>query len=132
MSSAANPVMQINENEENMPMNDIAYRSDELRAREEDRKDLPFVETIVGRHGSLRGILSLVEAVAPTNMTVLIGGEAVTERKLIARAFPQFTPRRNRSLVKVNCAAIPAGLLESELLGRERRGFPGAVTAPGG
>src|ERR1700733_414603 len=129
MSSASNPVMQINENEENMPMNDIAYRSDELRAREEDRQDLPFVETIVGRHGGVRGILSLVEAVAPTNMTVLIAGETGTGKEVIARAIHELSPRRNRNLVKVNCAAIPAGLLESELFGHERGAFTGAVNS---
>src|SRR6201997_4057709 len=127
--SSANSVMQINENEENMPMNDIAHRSDELRAREEDREDLPFVETIVGRRGSLRDILSLVEAVAPTNTTVLIAGETGTGKEVIARAIHEFSPRRNRSLVKVNCAAIPAGLLESELFGHERGAFTGAVNS---
>src|SRR5277367_4158450 len=129
MSSASNSVMQINENEENMPMNDIAYRSDALRAREEDREELPFVETIVGRRGSLRGILSLVEAVAPTNTTVLIAGETGTGKEVIARAIHEFSPRRNQRLVKVNCAAIPAGLLESELFGHERGAFTGAVNS---
>src|SRR6201984_3526490 len=121
--------MRINENEENMPMNDIAHRSDELRAREEDREDLPFVETIVGRRGSLRDILSLVEAVAPTNTTVLIAGETGTGKEVIARAIHEFSPRRNQSLVKVNCAAIPAGLLESELFGHERGAFTGAINS---
>jgi len=74
MSSASNSVMQINENAGNMPMNALMYRSDELRARKDELNELPFVETIVGRRRSLRGILSLVEAVAPTNTTVLIAG----------------------------------------------------------
>ena len=65
MSSAFNSVMQINEKTGNMPMNAVAYHADELRARKEERDVLPFVDTIVGRRGSLRGILSLVEAVAP-------------------------------------------------------------------
>src|SRR6201993_5154184 len=129
MSSAFNSAMQINENAGNMPMNAVAYRSDELRARQEDREELPFVETIVGRRGSLRGILSLVEAVAPTNMTVLIAGETGTGKEVIARAIHEFSPRRNRSLVKLNCAAIPAGLLESELFGHERGAFTGAVNS---
>ena len=110
-------------------MNDIAYRTDELPARKEDRQDLPFVKTIVGRRGSLRGILSLVEAVAPTNTTVLIAGETGTGKEVIARAIHEFSPRRNQSLVKVNCAAIPAGLLESELFGHERGAFTGAVNS---
>src|ERR1700719_4594712 len=129
MSSALNSVMQISENARNMPMNAVAYRSDELRARKEDREELPFVETIVGRRGSLRGILSLVEAVAPTNMTVLIAGETGTGKEVIARAIHEVSPRRHRSLVKVNCAAIPAGLLESELFGHERGAFTGAVNS---
>ncbi len=116
MSSASNSVMQISEDAGKMPMNVVAYRSDELRARGENREDLPFVETIVGRRGCLRGILSLVEAVAPTNMTVLIAGETGTGKEVIA-------------LVKVNCAAIPAGLLESELFGHERGAFTGAVNS---
>src|SRR5271163_988902 len=129
MSSASNSMMQIKENAGNMPMNAIAYRSDELRARAENREEVPYVETIVGRRGSLRGILSLVEAVAPTNMTVLISGETGTGKEIIARAIHEFSPRRNRSLVKVNCAAIPAGLLESELFGHERGAFTGAVNS---
>jgi len=130
MSSASSTVIQINENAgNNMPMNAIAYRSDELRARKDERQELPFVETIVGRRGSLRGILSLVEAVAPTNMAVLIAGETGTGKEVIARAIHELSPRRNRSLVKVNCAAIPAGLLESELFGHERGAFTGAVNS---
>src|SRR6201981_3497501 len=129
MSSASNSVMQINENAGNMSTNALMYRSDELRARTHDHEELPFVETIVGRRGSLRGILSLVEAVAPTNTTVLIAGETGTGKEVIARAIHEFSPRRNRSLVKVNCAAIPAGLLESELFGHERGAFTGAVNS---
>src|SRR6266404_5799513 len=129
MSSASNSVMQINENAGNMPMNTLMYRSDELRVRTDEHEELPFVETIVGRRGSLRGILSLVEAVAPTNTTVLIAGETGTGKEVIARAIHEFSPRRNRSLVKVNCAAIPAGLLESELFGHERGAFTGAFNS---
>ena len=129
MSSAFNSVVQINEKARNMPMNAIAYRSDELHAHKDNREELPFAETIVGRRGSLRGILSLVEAVAPTNTTVLITGETGTGKEIIARAIHEFSPRRNRSLVKLNCAAIPAGLLESELFGHERGAFTGAVNS---
>jgi formate hydrogenlyase transcriptional activator len=129
MRSAFNTVVQINENVRNMPINAVVFRSDELHARKEKPEELPFVETIVGRRGSLRGILSLVEAVAPTNTTVLITGETGTGKEVIARAIHEFSPRRNRSLVKVNCAAIPAGLLESELFGHERGAFTGAVNS---
>src|SRR5580693_9020909 len=104
-------------------------RLDEANMRKFERAEDPFLETIVGRRGGLRGILSLVEAVAPTNMTVLIGGETGTGKELIARAVHEFSPRRNRNLVKVNCAAMPAGLLESELFGHERGAFTGAVNS---
>jgi formate hydrogenlyase transcriptional activator len=129
MSSASSSMIQMKGNAGNMSMNAILYRSDELRPRKEDSEDLPFVETIIGRNGSLRKILSLVESVAPTNMTVLIAGETGTGKELIARAVHEFSPRRNRSMVKVNCAAIPAGLLESELFGHERGAFTGAVNS---
>ena len=129
MRSAFNSVVQIDENVRNMPINAVEFRSDELHSRKEKREELPFVETIVGRRGSLRGILSLVEAVAPTNTTVLITGETGTGKEVIARAIHEFSPRRNRNLVKVNCAAIPAGLLESELFGHERGAFTGAVNS---
>jgi formate hydrogenlyase transcriptional activator len=121
--------MQINESAGNMPRNALLYRTEELGARRGDSEELPFLETIVGRSGGLRGILSLVEAVAPTNMTVLIAGETGTGKEIIARAIHEFSPRRSRSLVKVNCAAIPAGLLESELFGHERGAFTGAVNS---
>src|SRR5215472_12426937 len=117
MNSAFNSIVEINKNAGNMPVNSVAYRTNELCARHEA---LPFVETIVGRRGSLRRILSLVEAVAPTSMTVLIAGETGTGKEVIARAIHEFSPRRSRSLVKVNCAAIPTGLLESELFAHER------------
>src|SRR5882724_2652911 len=122
MSSASNSVMQINENAGNMPMNAVTCRNDE-------REEVPFVETIVGRRGGLRGILAQVEAVASTSTTVLIAGETGTGKEVIARAIHEFSPRRNRNLVTVNCAAIPGGLLESELFGHERGAFTGAINS---
>jgi len=86
-----------------------------------------FLDTIVGRHGGLREVLSQVAIVAPTNATVLICGETGTGKELIAQAIHELSPRRNRNLVKLNCAAIPGGLLESELFGHERGAFTGAL-----
>jgi formate hydrogenlyase transcriptional activator len=96
--------------------------------RRSERSQSTFLETIVGRNGGLRSILSQVEAVANTNATVLICGETGTGKEVIARAIHELSPRRNRNLVKLNCAAMPAGLLESELFGHERGAFTGAVT----
>jgi formate hydrogenlyase transcriptional activator len=104
-------------------------RLDEANMRKFERAEDPFLETIVGRRGGLRKIFSQVEAVAPTNATVLLSGETGTGKEVIARAIHELSPRRNRSLVKVNCAAMPAGLLESELFGHERGAFTGAVTS---
>ncbi len=86
-----------------------------------------FLDTIVGQRGGLRSVLSQVDIVAPTNSTVLISGETGTGKELIARAIHELSPRHNRNLVKLNCAAIPAGLLESELFGHERGAFTGAL-----
>lgn len=97
-------------------------------ARRTEPQDTPFLETIVGRSGGLRSILAQVEAVASTNATVLISGETGTGKEVVARAIHELSPRRNKNLVKLNCAAMPAGLLESELFGHERGAFTGAVT----
>jgi len=86
-----------------------------------------FLDTIVGRHSGLRAVISQVETVAPTNATVLVCGETGTGKELIAQAIHELSPRRNRNLVKLNCAAIPVGLLESELFGHERGAFTGAL-----
>jgi len=88
-----------------------------------------FLDTIVGRRGGLRAILAQAHAVAPTNATVLITGETGTGKAVIARAVHELSPRRDSNMVKLNCAAMPAGLLESELFGHERGAFTGAVTS---
>src|SRR5258707_6609918 len=82
---------------------------------------------IVGTSAALRRVLDMVRVVAPTGATVLINGETGTGKELIAEAIHQCSKRSKGRFVKVNCAAIPAGLLESELFGHERGAYTGAV-----
>src|SRR5246127_1664285 len=82
---------------------------------------------IVGKSAALRRLLDMVRVVAPTNATVLINGETGTGKELIAEAIHKCSDRSKGPFVKVNCAAIPAGLLESELFGHERGAYTGAV-----
>ncbi len=85
-------------------------------------------EEIVGKSEALRRVLHQVETVAPTDSTVLIYGETGTGKELIARAVHNLSSRQARAFVKLNCAAIPTGLLESELFGHERGAFTGAIS----
>ncbi len=94
---------------------------------EEVRTEHNFGE-IVGESAALRRVLKEVETVAPTGSTVLIRGETGTGKELIARALHELSPRRDRTFVKLNCAAIPTGLLESELFGHEKGAFTGAIS----
>jgi formate hydrogenlyase transcriptional activator len=91
-----------------------------------------FLETIVGHRAGLRHILTQVKSVAPTTTTVLLTGETGTGKELIAQAIHELSPRHSRKIVKINCAAIPAGLLENELFGHERGAFTGAVNSYAG
>ena len=84
-------------------------------------------EDIVGESKGLRQVLKEIETVAPTNATVLIQGETGTGKELLARAIHRLSPRNERTFIKLNCAAIPAGLLESELFGHEKGAFTGAI-----
>jgi formate hydrogenlyase transcriptional activator len=85
-------------------------------------------EEIIGGSPPMRGLFRQIKMVAPTGSTVLILGETGTGKELIARAIHNLSPRRDRPFIKVNCAAIPAGLIESELFGHERGAFTGAVS----
>ena len=83
---------------------------------------------IIGRSSAIRKVLQLVDAVAHGNATVLLLGETGTGKELIARAIHNRSHRKDRTLVKLNCAAIPSGLLESEMFGHERGAFTGAIS----
>jgi formate hydrogenlyase transcriptional activator len=99
---------------------------EKLYLEEEIRTEFNF-EEIIGDSPLLKQALSQVELVAPATTTALILGETGTGKELIARAIHNLSPRRQRTFVKVNCAAIPSGLLESELFGHERGAFTGAI-----
>ena len=117
--------------------NALAYQKiEELNAKlaeekiyleEEIRTELDF-EGIVGQSPGLREVLNLVETVAPADTTVLLRGETGTGKERIARAIHERSRRKERTFVKLNCAAIPSGLLESELFGHERGAFTGAIS----
>jgi formate hydrogenlyase transcriptional activator len=97
------------------------YLEDELRG------EMDF-EGIIGQSSALRHVLNLVETVAPSDSTVLMLGETGTGKELIARVIHERSRRKERTFVKLNCAAIPTGLLESELFGHERGAFTGAIS----
>jgi formate hydrogenlyase transcriptional activator len=100
---------------------------EKLYLEEEIRNAFNF-EEIIGESPAIRRVLAQVELVAPAGTTVLIHGETGTGKEVIARAVHSHSPRRERTFVKINCAAIPSGLLEAELFGHERGAFTGALT----
>ena len=99
---------------------------EELFLEDEIRSEQGF-EEIIGRSSVIRGVLRKIETVAPTDSTVLIYGETGTGKELVARAIHERSSRNSKAFVKLNCAAIPTGLLESELFGHERGAFTGAI-----
>jgi len=99
---------------------------EKLYLEEEIRGEMNF-ENIVGNSPTLKHVLELVETVAPNDSTVLLLGETGTGKELIARAIHDRSRRKDRTFVKMNCAAIPTGLLESELFGHEKGAFTGAI-----
>ncbi len=99
---------------------------EKLYLEDEIRTEMNFAQ-IIGSSASLRRVLKRVETVAPTDSTVLIYGETGTGKELVARAIHDLSPRRSKPFVKLNCAAIPTGLLESELFGHEKGAFTGAI-----
>ena len=100
---------------------------EKLYLEDEIRSDHLF-EEIIGRSPALQRVLREIETVAPTDSTVLISGETGSGKELVARAIHQLSGRRDKAFVKLNCAAIPTGLLESELFGHEKGAFTGAIT----
>jgi formate hydrogenlyase transcriptional activator len=100
---------------------------EKLYLEEEFRCEMGF-EQIIGSSPALKHVLHLVETVAPSDSTVLLLGETGTGKELIARAIHERSRRVNRTFVKLNCAAIPTGLLESELFGHEKGAFTGAIS----
>ena len=113
-------------------LTEIQDLKDQLQAeniyfRQEIKLEHNF-EEIIGQSELLNSLLLKVEQVAPTDTTILITGETGTGKELIARAIHHASPRKDRPLVKVNCAALPANLIESELFGHEKGAFTGATT----
>jgi len=94
---------------------------------QEEIKTQHNFEEIIGESPPIRKVLKAVEMVAPTDATVLLIGETGTGKELLARAVHNLSPRKDRALVKVNCAALPPGLIESELFGHEKGAFTGAL-----
>jgi PAS domain S-box-containing protein len=112
--------------EEIKTLKDQLYQENVALRREIDETSM--FDEIVGKSAALQSVLKQVETVAPTESTVLILGETGTGKELIARAIHNLSPRRANTFVKLNCAAIPTGLLESELFGHEKGAFTGAIS----
>jgi len=104
-----------------------ARLEEENRYLQDEIKSDHNFEEIVGQSRAIKEVFKAIEAVAPAGSTVLITGETGTGKELVARALHNLSPRRGKALIKVNCAALPAGLIESELFGHEKGAFTGAI-----
>jgi formate hydrogenlyase transcriptional activator len=124
-------VAAIENGDADLPFTTVVPSNDSMNAdvyAEDQINPIAGFAGIVGQSSALREVLQQVEMVAGTDSTVLLLGETGTGKELIARAIHERSGRKSRALVKVNCAAIPGGLLESELFGHERGAFTGAIT----
>jgi formate hydrogenlyase transcriptional activator len=104
-----------------------AKLEEENRYLQDEIKSDHNFEEIVGQSRAIKAVFKAIEAVAPAGATVLITGETGTGKELVARAVHNLSPRQGKALIKVNCAALPAGLIESELFGHEKGAFTGAI-----
>jgi PAS domain S-box-containing protein len=112
--------------EELLRKENVKLAQERVYFEEQIRSEMGF-EQIIGNSPTLKHVLELVETVAPSDSTVLLLGETGTGKELIARAVHELSRRKGKTFVKLNCAAIPTGLLESELFGHEKGAFTGAI-----
>jgi formate hydrogenlyase transcriptional activator len=126
MSLISFPV--VNLHDQDSPLTNGPLRTVKIDLLDEPLREETEFEGIVGQSSTLRHVLQMVETVATGDATVLLRGETGTGKELVARAIHYRSRRKDRNFVKLNCAAIPTGLLESELFGHERGAFTGAVT----
>jgi formate hydrogenlyase transcriptional activator len=126
MAHATVTFTELGSREESGFANMSEFKGDEM-SLDRQISSQPCFEDIVGNSAALQGVLQQVMIVAPTDSTVLLHGETGTGKELIARAIHNLSSRRERPYVRMNCAAIPSGLLESELFGHEKGAFTGAL-----
>jgi formate hydrogenlyase transcriptional activator len=126
MSLSGFPVVELHDGDSRLARGPL--RGVKIDLLDEPPREETVFEGIVGQSPALRQVLQLVETVATGNSTVLLRGETGTGKELLARAIHNCSRRKDRAFVKLNCAAIPSGLLESELFGHERGAFTGAIT----
>lgn len=107
----------------------ISSLTDEAEYLKEEIKELTHDHGIIAQHDSMKNVLGLIERVAPTQATVLIHGETGTGKELVARAIHNASSRAKGPMVRINCGAIPANLIESELFGHEKGAFTGATVS---